>query len=171
MPPVSVWLVPSPGSPNEAFWQEQIAAACARTSTPPFPPHVTLTTLSSANADDIDNAVTEIVEAFQPITLSCADVGTSSTFWMCVLADMVVSDELGALRRVAVGHLRDTRSGIYRPHCSLIYADISADDRQRIADDIRQQGRIPGATFQCDRIVLVDTSDADYARWIVEPVT
>ena len=148
MPSYSLWLIPD--EPERAFGQQLIESLAKEHGTTPFPPHVTLASISDTNKTigEAKQLVEGLVKAkefvAQTLLYTEAEAGTDTSplYWRyrCVYARVEHSQQtfLQKMRSLALSALdaaEEPRG--YMPHLSLIYSDMDASKRVNLAASLQ----------------------------------
>ena len=178
MPSYSLWIIPD--EPDRTIARKLIDSLAAQYSSLPFPPHVTLASIPDT-ALPLE-AVAARAEALArapdttalPLLYTEAEAGTDSAtpaLWRyrCVYARVRHSANspcgLSALRARALEALGAAEEpGGYMPHLSLLYSDMVAADRARVAESLQEiiTREVFGSRFST--LQLWDTSGTE-AQW------
>jgi hypothetical protein len=154
----SLWLTFDKASTGHTQLQ-QIITSLADTveDAPEFEPHLTLVGGFGGDRPNLIQTVDTLSDAVGALTLNIGDIQCSTTAHQCIFCLVEPSLPLLRLRRQAMRTLGHAAS-MYVPHVSLIYSDLSLDQRRAIARAI-DPAVIP-SQVQATAIELVETSGA-----------
>ncbi|ORY90712.1 2',3'-cyclic-nucleotide 3'-phosphodiesterase [Leucosporidium creatinivorum] len=151
---LSLWLSPAPTSPLAPF----LARLSSTLQTVAFAPHATLVSdeiVPPLELKDLKSRLEEGVASWrasqavgeqQPteIALSFKDVRQGDRFYQCVLAALVPAPSLFALHEALLTafSLPIPSPPTYFPHLSLIYADLTSEQKAQIIADLKLAGDV-----------------------------
>lgn len=134
----TLWLIPS--KPGAAQLRKRIASLARYYRTPVFVPHVTLASCNMPVADILTH-VRETAKRVAPFVLRCTALAHSGRYFRCVYARVTAAPPLPALHRDICLRLR-TRNTPYEPHISLVYGNLTREQREECIRRIRMcEGR------------------------------
>ena len=132
----SLWLVPNRREKAYRRLSETVSElAAAHPDAPAFEPHVTVLGGIRGDQDRITERTQRLAEERRPVELTFTTVQCSTTKHQCVFLLVKPTRELLSLHQTAVQRF-DTDAGMYVPHLSLIYSDMSIDDRFTVVESI-----------------------------------
>ena len=146
---IFLWLLPS-ASVQDRF-ATLIDTLSRRHGTPRFAPHITLTGSLDSPADEISLRTSDLAARLRPVPVQLTEVGWSDEYFRCLFIRAAASPELLAAHRTACAHLGRSPDTDFMPHLSLIYGNLSQDQKDRIVDEI---GRRFDIGFDADRVGL-----------------
>lgn len=134
----SIWVMPR--GPLAEKLHAEIKGLAGRTSgAPVFQPHVTLLGGIHATEADVLRQAQELAARLKPYRITLDRVSYGSIFHQCVYmlcGTGTDTMQAGAATREAYGQDPSSR---YMPHLSLLYADIGAEERERVAAEEQQR--------------------------------
>ncbi|KAG0144724.1 hypothetical protein CROQUDRAFT_659678 [Cronartium quercuum f. sp. fusiforme G11] len=177
---LSLWLSPI-GEQLEILYKLINQLAVENPGCLAFTPHATLISDEQVPDQPIDQILETVSKSVQewnstelgcksrPFVIRFQEVQRGAHFYQCVLAAIVKSPDLLALNSTLKRNLLEPSKledlPTYFPHLSLVYGDLSDDQKQAIIDRLQSSGQlIPPATllgldkFEPTEILLVRTS-------------
>lgn len=150
---LSFWLLPP----------KKIQAIYQPLTTPRFEPHITLTTAVVLKGEN--KSILQIIEAvvknLRPIPVELTEVSVSTTYFQCVFARVKPTLELLQVHQLVRSALRHSDLSMYVPHMSLVYGNISLEQRFKIAQEIK----LPVTKFIADRISAINAGSLNPKTW------
>lgn len=131
---VSFWLVPS--EEDRAFFQEMINALAREHDAPRFVPHVTIYSGERSSDDNPREIIISSTQALRSITLEVDTVLYTEQFTKTLYVQFHPSTLLRSLSEQMKSLSAKPSEYVLNPHLSLMYKDMSADEKQRIAASI-----------------------------------
>jgi 2'-5' RNA ligase len=128
------WLVPAPG-PERDRLAAVIADLAARQGGPVFAPHVTLAGVTEAEPDAVAGVLAGVAAGVAPFEVRLTGTGYEPVFFRSLYLRAAPSSRLTALHEAAERAL-GLELEPYRPHLSLLYADLPPDRKPAIAADL-----------------------------------
>jgi 2'-5' RNA ligase len=125
-----------PADEDRAFFQEMINALARHYDAPPFVPHVTIYSGASAPADNPRQIIITSTQAVRAVTLDVDAVLSSEQFTKTLYVQFHPSTPLRSLSERMKRAVAQPSDYVLNPHLSLMYKDLSADEKQRIAASI-----------------------------------
>lgn len=157
----SLWLKPS--GPALDRLQEVIRTLTARFGGPWPTPHVSLLSRIELSAEGAEARLTQLASRIPPITIRLGRLEGRNEPFRCFYAVVEPSAELIEAHRVAHEVFERSAADPYEPHLSLLYGQIDAPTKERLARELR--GRLP-LSFIATTLHLVNASAAvPVARW------
>jgi 2'-5' RNA ligase len=152
----SLWLVPNRETKAYRRLSETIGElAAAHPDAPEFEPHVTVLGGIRGDQDRITKRAQHLAEERRPLELTFTTLQCSTTKHQCVFLLVQPTRELLSVHQAAVQRF-DTDGGMYVPHLSLIYSDMSIDDRFTVVESIGI-GSLPGGV-DADELAVIETT-------------
>jgi hypothetical protein len=139
-PALSLWLVPP--EPDRARLRAAIERL-ARLGTPPFAPHLTLLSRLRLPAADARARALALADTLRPLPLRLWEVSHSAAFFRCVVLEAEPSSAVLGARRAAEQAMGVSAAEPYRPHLSLVYGDLEAEQRAGLAAEARTLLPVP----------------------------
>lgn len=179
----SIWLEPPAGTAIAAKSADFIKAQAARIAGAPlFVPHVTLAGGFVGAEDEIRVKTRQLASElgseagplFWGAECEVQDVAIGQAYFQCVYMRMVPSSQLAKAHEMAAAAFGiPAGNGLgkpYMPHLSLVYGDLTAEEREGVAaaaKDVLGSDSAVNAGFTADRIALwrTDISDRSCRSW------
>ncbi|BAT73578.1 hypothetical protein LR48_Vigan01g039500 [Vigna angularis] len=162
----SVWAIPP----------EDVDVRCANVMTalrsdfggPHFQPHITLVGAIKLTADDALAKIRSASQALRPFNVTVDRVATGTFFYQCVY--LLLRPDLHLLETSAhyCTHFGYASSTPYMPHLSLLYGDLSDEEKQKAQERVNAiDNALAGLTFEITRVALykTDTEDKTLKSW------
>lgn len=154
----SIWLIPDRESPAYRALDDLIADhARSHPDAPNFDPHITLLGGIETDEATVVDRTRNLARGRDPLELNFGDVSCSTTTHQCVFLLAVPSVPLLDLRQAATEAF-GRAAKMYVPHVSLIYGDLSPEDRVRAVRSIDADS-VPDSV-QSDTLEIVETGGA-----------
>lgn len=154
----SLWLEPSG---NIAYkLQERIRKLSKENGTPLFSPHVTLLGSLYASETELIPLADTLASSVEPFELELTKTGYRDTFYQSLFIHVKENSQLRELRNNAC-RLFDCNEDEYMPHLSLLYGDLSRNEKERILNII---GREYYVRFSVNNMILMQT-DGKPHQW------
>jgi Cyclic phosphodiesterase-like protein. len=158
----SIWLLPDRDTDAYQHLSNVISEyAQVYADAPKFEPHITVLGGIDTDIATIQNGIEDLAEEYNPIQVIFTKAQCSTTKHQCVFLLVEPTTDILSAHRT----MRDIckiDQGMYVPHLSLIYSEMSVTERLKITNSID----IP--SFQnniyADEIVLIDT-EGDVPDW------
>jgi len=161
----SVWLLPDSSGPASQQLETRISEyARAYKDAPEFAPHITVVGSVPGDEQTLADRVQSLAAEQGPFEVSFATVQCSTTEHQCVFLLVTPTRELLSLQQRAVA-LFEASNEMYVPHLSLVYSDMSIEQRFELMESLDTSSLPDTATVTT--MALVDTS-GPVADW--EPV-
>jgi 2'-5' RNA ligase len=136
-----------------------IAGLARRHGTEAFEPHVTLLG-GLAGAEETLSAARRLAAGLRPFEVQLLGASTGLEFLHCVFVTVAGTPELVGARTLAREAFGVQPAEPFRPHLSLVYGDLGAEEKEfarLAAGELR-------SSFVADALHLVDTS-GPASRW------
>jgi 2'-5' RNA ligase len=164
---LAYWLLPAE-QPSAEFtrWIQRLGR---RWNAPLFAPHVTLyacTVEQEPEPMDLLLTMQEAVAGIAPFALEITGVSSSDRYTECVFAEFRHSDAAAELSRRLQERSAPDQTYELQPHLSLIYANLSSEQRENIARNVS----LPFEMVMFDRLRAITgpaetKSGQDVQRW------
>ena len=153
-----LWLMPQKEMYDE--FQKIIQDLSETYGTPAFEPHVTL--VSGLNGND--NAFVEKIDAFvrgkHKFSVTAKNIDYAHGFLTALFLNIQNNPAIDQINAQGCEHLKPFGQDPYRPHLSLLYGDITSQEKKRIIADLNLAGKV--ITF--DKIKLIK-GHSDVEQW------
>lgn len=158
----SVWLVPDRGTDAYQQLEETIKKYAQRDEDAPrFDPHITVVGGIEGEESVLREGVRSLAEGQDSFDAKFSKVQCSTTRHQCVFLLVEPSIEILSLYQEATESF-EVGSGMYVPHLSLIYSNMSIKERLKIVESI-ESSSLPG-TARIGAVALVETT-GDASEW------
>ena len=155
-----LWLMPQKEMSDEL--QKIIQGLSEAYSTPVFEPHVTLVSGLSGNADHLVKKIDSFARGKHSLSVSMQGIDYTRGFFTALFLNIPNTPEIDQLNTQAREHLNPFGQGPYHPHLSLLYGDITSQEKERIIADLHFSKQ----TITLDRLALVK-GHSDATQWRV----
>ena len=158
----SIWLVPDRETQAYQTLDELIGEyARSYPDSPDFDPHITLRGGIETDEPTVRDRGRGLVRGRDPLELAFGDVSCSTTTHQCVFLLVAPSVPLLEFRQAATESVVGAAE-MYVPHVSLVYGDLSPEERVRAVRSIDADS-VPDSVL-VDTIEIVDT-DGPVSEW------
>lgn len=151
-PTYSLWL--EPGGDIGYKLKEQIQELSQKYETPEFSPHLTLLGSLEGSETELTSLVNTLASSTRAFTVHLTKAGYRDRFYQSLFIYAEKSSELMTLRSTAAG-LFEVAEDDFMPHLSLMYGDISQNEKQRILNLIGREFYI---RFEAKHLALIQTA-------------
>lgn len=159
-PPVyTIWLQPTG---NIAYQlQERINKLSQKYDTPSFEPHVTLISGLKRSEMEMKALLNTLAASVSPFELTLSKAGYRDTFYQSLFIYVQKNKVLDKLRKRSCRLFDCSETNIYTPHLSLLYGELSQNEKERILNTIGREFYI---LFSVKSLVLMRT-DGEPEHW------
>ncbi|KAH7545073.1 cyclic phosphodiesterase [Ziziphus jujuba] len=162
----SVWAIP----PDDvaARLKKLMEGLRAEFGGPQFEPHITVVGAISLTADDAVAKFRSACEGLKAYTATVERVATGTFFYQCVYLLIHPTPQVVETSTHCTGHFGYKSSTPYMPHLSLLYGDLSEDEKKKAQEKANiLDESISGLSFQVTRLALykTDTEDKTLKSW------
>ncbi|KAG0492981.1 hypothetical protein HPP92_006379 [Vanilla planifolia] len=129
---------------------------------PSFEPHITVVGDLRLRRNDAIASLRSAASSLKPYKARVASVGCGNIFYQCVYLLIDPSPEVVETSARCCSHFGYERSTPYMPHLSLIYGELSDEEKEkarRRAEEL--DGEICGLTFEVSSLALYKTNTED----------
>lgn len=152
----SVWLVPDRGTTAYQQLEKTIEEyAQLYEDASEFEPHITVVGSIQGDESVLEGGIRDLAEGQDRFDVRFTRVQCSTTRHQCVFLMVKPTVELLSLHREAVA-VFDVDPGMYVPHLSLIYSDMSIEERLEVVESLNTSA-FP-STVQIGEVALVKTT-------------
>ncbi|KAB5534239.1 hypothetical protein DKX38_017325 [Salix brachista] len=162
----SVWAIP----PEDvgARLKRLMAGLTSEFGGPQFEPHVTVVGANSLTEQDALEKFNSACDGMQAYNATVDRVATGTFFYQCVYLLLHPMPEVVEPSAHCTGHFGYKSSTPYMPHLSLLYGDLTDDEKKKAqekADTLDES--INGLSFPITRLALwkTDTQDLTLKSW------
>lgn len=160
--PFAVWLLPQ--QQREQALAVQMRALFARYHTPAFAPHMTLLGGHTNNLEEVHQRLSEALAEFRPVTLDVMGLAHSEAYFMTFFIKLAINDVLRGMCEQMRAALDPSSPYQLRPHISLIYAEMNAERRALLSEDIT----LDATPITFDRAALVYPANEEHGWNAIE---
>ncbi|KAK6264554.1 hypothetical protein QUC31_012726 [Theobroma cacao] len=135
---------------------------------PQFEPHVTVVGAISLTADDALAKFRSACDGLKAYTATVERVATGTFFYQCVFLLLHPTREVVEASAHCTGHFGYKSSTPYMPHLSLLYADLTEEEKKKVQEKANILDESIGSlSFQISRLALykTDTEDKTLKSW------
>ncbi|KAE8728738.1 Cyclic phosphodiesterase [Hibiscus syriacus] len=135
---------------------------------PQFEPHVTVVGAISLAPDDALAKFRAACDGLKPYNATVDRVATGTFFYQCVFLLLHPTSQVVETSEHCSGHFGYKCSSPYMPHLSLLYADISEEEKKKAQEKTNMLDEsIGGLSFEISRLALykTDTKDKTLKSW------
>jgi len=147
----ALWLEPSGDIAYKL--QERIKKLSNKYEAPVFAPHVTLLSGLKASENSLVPLVNTLASSHEPFQLQLTRAGYRDQFYESLFVHVKDSGSLKELRNTARQLFDLPEAEDYRPHLSLMYSDLSRNEKERI---LNIMGRDFHVNFPVKAITLME---------------
>lgn len=160
---IAYWLIPT--EPAQSYFQKIINDLAKRYGAPEFEPHVTVH-VGAEQRNTPGEVLSGAVWGHKPIALQVLNVNNSPEFIKTLFVNFAASAQLGGLNQSIRQAAQDSSGYELDPHLSLLYKNISIQDRSLLTRSIEVP--FPEVTFdllKAIRCVSPTRNRADVEAW------
>lgn len=147
----SLWFEPSGDIAYKL--QERIKKLSKKHNTPVFSPHVTLLGGIKSTETEAVSLTKTLAASLEPLELKLTKAGYRDRFYQSLFVHVAKSSYLMEVRKTTQ-RLFDINEEEYMPHLSLLYGDLSREEKERILNLMDRNFHI---SFTANSIVLMQT--------------
>jgi 2'-5' RNA ligase len=141
-----IFLVPE--ATQYKMYAKIIESFSKRYKTPSFP-HITLLGMLEGEEQELLSKTDKIVKPFKSMEVGIFGMNFTNTVNQCVFAQIKMSSELLTLYNELATNLHYSRKAPFFPHMSLVYGDLSTEEKSNIASQTKV-----GKTLILDRLLI-----------------
>ncbi|XP_028755854.1 cyclic phosphodiesterase-like isoform X1 [Neltuma alba] len=134
---------------------------------PEFEPHITVVGAIRLTADDALKKFRSACESLKAYNATVDRVATGTFFYQCVYLLIHPTPEVVETSDHCISHFGYNRSSPYMPHLSLLYGDLTDEEKKRAQERANALDDVSGLSFQISRLALykTDTEDKTLKSW------
>ncbi len=133
----SLWLVEDHKTESCQSLQSLIFTLSGIHETPAFIPHITLVADINSNEKELVRLMHQFVQSLQPFRVQLTNLGSNGIYFQILFAIVKQTPELMSAN-IAAKRLFGTEKGIYVPHLSLAYGNLSLDQIATLIEKVRR---------------------------------
>jgi hypothetical protein len=157
------WLIPA--EPAHSFFQRIINDLARRYDAPVFEPHLTIH-VGADQADAAANALEKAASESELVRLTPLRIDQSDEFIETLFVQFAMTVELGKINGIIRHAANDSSHYELKPHLSLLYKNLPAATRSKLADSIILPfSEISFDSLQAIRCVSPTQKRADVEAW------
>lgn len=153
-----LWLMPQKEMYDE--FQKIIQDLSEAYGTPAFELHVTLVSGLSGNENHLVKKIDAFVHGKHSLSLTMKGIDYIHGFFTALFLNIQNTPEIDQLNTQARKHLKPLGQGLYHPHLSLLYGDITSQEKERIIANLNLSSK----TITLDKLKLVK-GHSDVTQW------
>jgi len=115
-----------------------------------FTPHVTVYGLVDAPLEELDKIILDSIKGIKSFNIEKNTVSFSDDFWKTLFIEFNRNESMLEINKNLTQHLSKFAKYELKPHASLIYKEMSNEEKQRLADtlEIKNSFKITGVGIQ-----------------------
>jgi len=138
--------------------QEYISQIISKLSnqygSPIFTPHVTAYDNIDAELEAIDKIVLDSIHSTKSFDIEKNTISFSDYFWKALFIDFNSNPSMIKINKHLTKYLSEFSKYEFKPHASLIYKEMTTEEKQRISDTLEIKN-----SFKITRIGIQESSD------------
>ncbi|KAJ3671009.1 hypothetical protein LUZ60_008435 [Juncus effusus] len=162
----SVWALPP--EPARSRLKNLMAGLRAEFGGPEFDPHVTVVGAITLTPDSAVEMIRSAAAGLRPYTARVKSVSSGSFYYQCVYLLVEPTAEVVEASNHCCGHFGYQSSSPYMPHLSLLYGDLSDEEKEKAVKRVEElEKEICGLTLEISELALckTDTEDKSLKSW------
>ena len=135
---------------------------------PQFHPHITVVGAIELTPDDALNKLRSACEGVKAFQVTVDRVASGTFFYQCVYLLLHPTSQIVETNAHCCNHFGYKNSTPYMPHLSLLYGDLSDEEKQKAQERVNILDKdLNGLSFQISRLALykTDTEDKTLKSW------
>ncbi|KAJ3298695.1 hypothetical protein HDU79_008188 [Rhizoclosmatium sp. JEL0117] len=160
IPGLSLWIGPPKDSDLYKKLDDIVGHFSSKLSSPKWAPHITLLGSVVATPEEAATKIKQAAASHGPFKVTLTELVTKDLFFQCVMAKSEETKELLELNAALRAVYPPPHSEPYWPHLSLVYGDLSAETKQNVIDEIKNNADwagIVGSVVEVNVIELWNT--------------
>jgi len=115
-----------------------------------FTPHVTVYGLVDTSLEALDDIILDSINGTKSFNIEKNTISFSEDFWKTLFIDFNPNDSMLKINKHLTKHLSQFSKYEFKPHASLIYKEMSQEEKQSLADnlEIKNSFKITGIGIQ-----------------------
>jgi len=155
-----LWLIPQKAARDE--FQKIIQNLSEAYGTPAFEPHVTLVSGLSGNEEHLVKKIDAFARGKYSLSVAMKGIDYTHGFFTALFLNIPNTPAIDQLHTQAREHLKPFGQGPYHPHLSLLYGNITVQEKERIIANLN----LSPQTITLDKLKLVK-GHSDVTQWRV----
>ncbi|KAI9127320.1 hypothetical protein K1719_001879 [Acacia pycnantha] len=155
----SVWAVPTEDVRDRM--KKLMSGLRSEFGGPEFEPHITVVGAISLTAGDALKKFRSACDGLKAYNATVDRVDTGTFFYQCVYLLLHPTPEVVGTSDHCICHFGYNRSSPYMPHLSILYGDLSDEEKKRAEERANALDDVNGLNFQISRLALYKTETED----------
>ena len=102
-----------------------------------FTPHVTVYGLVDTSLEELDEIILNSIEGIKSFNIEKNIISFSDDFWKTLFIEFKPNDNMLEINKNLTQHLSKFAKYEFKPHASLIYKEMSNDEKQKLSETIQ----------------------------------
>jgi len=135
---------------DQEYFSQIISKLSNQYRSPIFTPHVTAYGLIDAELEELDEIILDSINSIHSFNIEKNTISFSDDFWKTLFVEFNSNDEMQEINKNLTQHLSKFATYELKPHASLIYKEMSTEEKQRLSDtlEIKNSFKITGIGIQ-----------------------
>ena len=135
---------------DQEYFSQIISKLSNQYGSPIFTPHVTVYGLIDAELEELDEIILDSINGIHSFNIEKNILSFSDDFWKTLFVEFNSNDEMQEINKNLTQHLSKFATYELKPHASLIYKEMSTEEKQRLSDtlEIKNSFKITGIGIQ-----------------------
>ncbi|KAJ3109816.1 hypothetical protein HDU97_000046 [Phlyctochytrium planicorne] len=164
-PGFSLWIGPPSKSSLFHDIKEVVHAYSKKLGTPEWQGHITLLGQVEDPIEDLTARLSDLCKNIKPFTVGLTDIVIKDQFFQCVMAKIEETSELMELNRKVQALFPGDRAP-YWPHLSLVYGDLTQEQRLEVQQELREtkEWAIVGSRAEI-KVIEIWSTEGPVSNW------
>jgi len=135
---------------DQEYFSQIISKLSNQYGSPIFTPHVTVYGLIDTELEELDEIILDSINGIHSFNIEKNILSFSDDFWKTLFVEFNSNDEMQEINKNLTQHLSKFATYELKPHASLIYKEMSTEEKQRLSDtlEIKNSFKITGIGIQ-----------------------
>ncbi len=135
---------------DKEYFSQIISKLSNQYGSPIFTPHVTVYGLIDTELEELDEIILDSINGIHSFNIEKNILSFSDDFWKTLFVEFNSNDEMQEINKNLTQHLSKFARYELKPHLSLIYKEMSTEEKQRLSDtlEIKNSFKITGIGIQ-----------------------
>ena len=135
---------------DQEYFSQIISKLSNQYGSPIFTPHVTVYGLIDTELEELDEIILDSINGIHSFNIEKNILSFSDDFWKTLFVEFNSNDEMQEINKNLTQHLSKFAKYELKPHASLIYKEMSTEEKQRLSDtlEIKNSFKITGIGIQ-----------------------